>query len=86
MESLYRSQLCYRVGKEFGLESAKHERTFVRTSVMFSKDEKSKEIDQSTSHRSMIGDLLYLTSSRLDIACSVGFCATNQAQKNLVSQ
>ena len=38
----------------------------------------SKSVDSSL-YRSMIGSLLYLTASRLDISYSVGVCARYQA-------
>ena len=56
--------------KMFGLESATHRRTPIRTHVKISRDESGKNVDQ-TLYRSMIGNLLYLTSSRLDLCYSV---------------
>ena len=41
-------------------------------------DERGKTVDQ-TIYRSMIGSLLYLTTSRLDIMFSVCICARFQA-------
>ncbi|RVW16805.1 Retrovirus-related Pol polyprotein from transposon RE1 [Vitis vinifera] len=48
------------------------------TNLKLSKDESGKGVDE-TLYRSMIGSLLYLTASRLDITFSVGVCARYQA-------
>ncbi|KAL6311960.1 hypothetical protein AAG906_007450 [Vitis piasezkii] len=48
------------------------------TNLKLSKDQFEKGIEE-TLHRSMIGSLLYITASRLDIAFSVGVCARYQA-------
>ncbi|RVW19328.1 Retrovirus-related Pol polyprotein from transposon TNT 1-94 [Vitis vinifera] len=48
------------------------------TNLKLSKDESGKGVEE-TLYRSMIGSLLYLTASRLDIAFSVGVCARYQA-------
>ena len=48
------------------------------TSTKLDKDEKGKCVDIK-SYRGMIGSLLYLTASRLDIMFSVCFCARFQS-------
>ena len=48
------------------------------TNLKLSKDESGKGVEE-TLYRSMIGSLLYLTASRLDIAFSVGVCARYHA-------
>jgi hypothetical protein len=60
------------------MESSKFVRTPISTSQKLSKDDKEQEVDQHL-HISMIGNLLYLTASRLDICYSVGVCAQYQA-------
>ena len=63
--------------KKFGSESATHQRTPIRTHEKISRVEGGKAVDQ-TLYRSMIGNLLYFTTSRLDICYSVGICAQYQ--------
>ena len=60
--------------KKFGLDSAKHARTPMSTSIKISKDTSGKDVEK-TLYQSMIGSLLYLTASCPDIAFSVGVCA-----------
>ena len=64
--------------KKFGLESASSVRTPVSPNVKLTIGLLCKSVDSSL-YRSMIGSLLYLTSSRLDISYSVGVCARYQA-------
>ncbi|CAL8134942.1 unnamed protein product [Prunus armeniaca] len=63
---------------KFGLEFAKPIRNPMSTSTKLSKDLRGKSVDQKL-YRSMIGSLLYLTASRLDISFSVGLCARIQS-------
>lgn len=64
--------------KKFGLDFAKHSRTPMSTTTKLSKDLDGASVDQ-TLYRSMIGSLLYPTTSRPDIAFSVGVCVRYQA-------
>ncbi|CAM8959928.1 unnamed protein product [Rhodiola kirilowii] len=64
--------------KKFDLKKETHKRTPAATHVKVTKDEASATVDQ-TLYRSMIGNLLYLTASRPDIAHAVGVCARYQA-------
>ena len=64
--------------KKFNLEEVKVKSTPVGSSIKLIMDEKGKPIDQ-TKYRGMIGSLLYLTASRLDIMYSVCLCARFQA-------
>lgn len=60
--------------KRFMLDSKKHARTPMSTSVKLSHDSTGKSVNQ-TLNKSMIGSFLYLTSSRPDIVFSVEVCA-----------
>ena len=64
--------------KKFGLESVSSVRTSMNPNVKLIVDLLGKSVDSSL-YRSMIGSLLYLTPSRLDISYSVGMCARYQA-------
>ena len=64
--------------KKFGLESASFVRTLMSPNVKLTVDLLSKNVDSSL-YRSMIGSLLYLTTSRPDISYSVEVCARYQA-------
>ena len=64
--------------KKFGLDFATHRRSPIGTHEKISHDEGEKPIDQ-TLYRSMIGSLLYLTTSQLDLCYSMGFYAQYQA-------
>ena len=64
--------------KKFGLESASSIRTPMSQNVKLTIDLLGKSVDLSL-YRSMIGSLLYLTASRLDISYNVGVCARYQA-------
>ena len=81
-DSIFLSQSKYakNIVKKFGMENASHKRTPAPTHVKISKDENGVSVDQSL-YRSMIGSLLYLTTSRPDIAFAVGVCARYQASK-----
>ena len=64
--------------KRFGLDSKKHASTPMSSLAKLSSDPSSVEVNP-TLYRSIIGNLLYLTTSRLDISFSVGVCAQFQA-------
>ncbi|GAA0161970.1 transmembrane signal receptor [Lithospermum erythrorhizon] len=79
-DSIFISQSKYakNLVKKFGLETASSKRTPMATHVKITKDDGGNSVDISK-YRSMIGSLLYLTTSRPDIAHSVGVCARFQA-------
>ena len=60
--------------KIFGLENAKAIGTPMNSSMKLNKDKKGKPVDVKL-YRSMIGNLLYLTTSRPDIMFSICLCA-----------
>ncbi|XP_065627105.1 uncharacterized mitochondrial protein AtMg00810-like [Quercus suber] len=64
--------------KRFGLESASFVKTPMSPNVKLIVDLLRKSVDWFL-YKSMIGSLLYLTTSRLDISYSVGVCAKYQA-------
>ena len=64
--------------KKFGLDSKKHASTPMSSSTKLNVDSSRVEVSPSL-YRSIIGSLLYLMASRLDIAFSVGVCARYQA-------
>jgi hypothetical protein len=64
--------------KKFGMVDCKPVSTPMQTSCKLSKDDKSKDADQRL-YRSMIGSLLYVTTSRLDVMQAVGQVAIFQA-------
>ncbi|CAM8959097.1 unnamed protein product [Rhodiola kirilowii] len=63
--------------KKFGMESVKMCATPMSPNDTLTKDESSPQVDP-TLYRGMIGSLLYLTASRLDILFSVCLCARFQ--------
>ena len=73
--------------KKFGLESASSVRTPISQNVKLAIDLLCKSVDLSL-YRSMIGSLLYLTASRLDISYNVGVCAryqTNPKESHMIA-
>ena len=64
--------------KRFGLNSKKHISTPMSSLAKLSLDAAGMDVDP-TLYRSMIGSVLYLTTSRPDITFSVGVCARFQA-------
>jgi hypothetical protein len=63
---------------KFGMEDFKPVITPMQTSCKLSKDDDSKSTDQRK-YRSMIGNLLYVTSSRPDVMQAVGQVVRFQA-------
>ncbi|KAL4279676.1 hypothetical protein GQ457_03G021980 [Hibiscus cannabinus] len=63
--------------KKFGLENVKPQATPMSSSTKLDKDEEGKCVDCKL-YRSMIGSLLYLTTTRPDIKFSVCLCARFQ--------
>ena len=64
--------------KKFGMEYCKPVSTSMTRGCKLSKDDESKEVDQKL-YRSMIGSLLFVTTSRPDIMHVVGLVARFQA-------
>nr|GEX79978.1 uncharacterized mitochondrial protein AtMg00810-like [Tanacetum cinerariifolium] len=60
--------------KKFRLEDSKPMKTPMSTETKLRRDEEGESVD-NTKYRGMIGSLLYLTASRLDIMFSVCLCA-----------
>ena len=74
---LSQSKYARNLVKKFGLEFASSVRTPMSPNVKLTIDLLGKSVDSSL-YRSMIGSLLYLTASKLDISYSVGVCARYQ--------
>ncbi|KAL1062424.1 hypothetical protein V6Z11_D13G079200 [Gossypium hirsutum] len=70
-------ELFLSVVKKFKLENAKPAKKLVVIGEKLSKDEKG--MPRKTTYRSMIGSLLYLTTSRPNLSFSVRVCAKYQA-------
>ena len=64
--------------KRFGLENAAHARTPMAANAKLTNDPSCESVDV-TLYKSMIGYLLYLTTSRPDIAFSIGVCSRFQS-------
>jgi hypothetical protein len=64
--------------KRFGMKDAKPTKTPMGTDGHLDLNKGGKSVDQKA-YRSMIGSLLYLCASRLDIMLSVCICATFQS-------
>ena len=63
--------------KKFQMDNCKPVSTPMITGCKLSKDDESKEVDQRL-YRSMIGSLLYLTTSRPDLMQAIGQVARFQ--------
>jgi hypothetical protein len=68
---IYQTKYIKEMIKRFGMEDCKPVITTMQTSCKLSKDDDSKSTDQRQ-YRSMIGNLLYVTTSRLDVMQAVG--------------
>ena len=81
---IYINQVKYarNLVKRFGLEKAAHADTPMAANAKLTNDPSGESID-ITLYRSMIGCLLYLTVSRLDIAFSVGVCSRFQSNSKV---
>ena len=79
-EGIFISQEKYarNIVKKFGLDLKKHTFTLMSSSTKLNLDPSGVEVSP-TLYRSIIGSLLYLTASRLDIAFSMGVYARYQA-------
>ena len=79
-EGIFISQEKYaqNIVKKFGLDPKKHASTPMSSSTKLNIDSSGVEVSP-TLYRSIIGSLLYLTTSRPDIAFSVGVCARYKA-------
>ena len=64
--------------KKFKMEDCKHVLTPMVIGCKLSLEDSSKDVDQRL-YRSMIGNLLYVTTSRLDVMQAVGQVAIFQA-------
>jgi len=70
--------MLHRTDKEIWYGKCNEAYTPMATSTYLDLDEKGKSVDESR-YRGMIGSLLYLTTSRLDIILSVYLCARYQS-------
>ncbi|XP_015954394.1 uncharacterized mitochondrial protein AtMg00810-like [Arachis duranensis] len=65
--------------KKFGLKSAKPMGTPMHPNIKLDKDEHARDVDEMR-YRGIIGSLMYLASSRLDIIQSVGVSSIFQSK------
>ena len=68
--------------KRFGLDKAAHARTPMTANAKLTNDPSGESVDVIL-YRSMIGCLLYLTTSHPDIAFSVGICSRFQSNPKI---
>ncbi|XP_050916692.1 uncharacterized mitochondrial protein AtMg00810-like [Lathyrus oleraceus] len=83
-DTIFISQRKYAksIVKKFGMENTSHKRTLAPTHLKLTKHEKDVNVDQSM-YMSMIGSLMYLTTSRPDITFVVGVCARYQSEPKM---
>jgi len=68
------SKYCFDLLKKFKMEVCKEIATPIATKCLIDADEAGNQVD-STKYRGLIGSLLHLTVSRLDIQFGVCLCA-----------
>nr|GEV21160.1 hypothetical protein [Tanacetum cinerariifolium]GEV23259.1 hypothetical protein [Tanacetum cinerariifolium] len=76
-EALMKSRFQMKILKKFDFMSVKTASTLIETQKPLTKDEEVADVDVHL-YRSMIGSLIYLTASRLDIMFAVCACFTFQ--------
>ncbi|XP_057746798.1 uncharacterized mitochondrial protein AtMg00810-like [Arachis stenosperma] len=76
--SIHQDKYAKELVKKFSLENSKPMSTPMHHNTKLDKDENGKDVDK-TQYRRMIGSLMYLTSSRLDIVQSVDVCSRFQS-------
>ncbi|XP_050889169.1 uncharacterized mitochondrial protein AtMg00810-like [Lathyrus oleraceus] len=83
-DNIFVSQSKYakNIIKMFGLENARHKHIPASIHVKITKDDQEVNVDQSLS-RSIIGSLLYLTTSHPDIIFYMGGCPRQQANPKM---
>ena len=79
-KGIFISQTKYikEMSKKFKMEASKHISTPMATGCKLSQDDESLEVDH-TMYRSMIGSLLYVTTTRPDVKQAVGLVARFQS-------
>jgi len=77
-------QACQWTSQEIRYGKFQKQETLMGTITFLNKDEKGKSVDQKV-YRGMIGSLLYITASRLDIMFSVCLCAKYQSNPKVTS-
>jgi hypothetical protein len=75
---LHQAKYTKDIVRKFKMEDSKAMATLMSTTTTLDADEEGEHVDQKE-YRSMIGSLLYLTATRLDIQFSVCLCAYFQA-------
>ena len=75
---LFQSKYCQELLKKFDMENCKEATTSIATGCYLDTDERGANVDQ-TKYRGLIGSLLYMTISRLDIMFNVCLCTRYQA-------
>jgi len=78
---LSQSKYCFDLLKKFKMEDCKEVATPIATNCLMDADEVGNQVD-STKYKGLIGSLLYLTTSRLNIQFGVCLCARFQSNPN----